>query len=108
MNTAINTDPHQNSKNLYKQLLITLLQEYNVKSITYFCETKEHFFDKIENNGDGTITVWRYDGLKFSNLLFDYTCDYARCLSYIEDAIYCQTRNIHPGNYHGMIIEFKI
>ena len=106
MNTAINTDPHQDSKNLYKQLLITLLQEYNVKSIVNTSKA-EHFFDKIEVNEDGSLTVWKHGGLKFSNLLFDYTCDYARALSYIEDAIHCALHNIAPGNYHGYVVEFK-
>ena len=99
---------HQDSKNLYRQLLMTVLQDNNVKSITATSK-KEHFFDKIENNGDGTITVHKYGNMKFDNLYMDYTCDFARCLSYIEDSIYCTKRNMDhtDNNYHGYIVEFN-
>ena len=106
-----NTTPtclaHQDSKNLYRQLLVTIMHDHDVKSV-WNTEPKEHFFDKIETNPDGTITVWKH-GIQFDNLYMDYTNDFARCLSYIEDAIYCTSRNMPKSerNTHGYIVEFN-
>lgn len=98
---------HQISKKLYRQLLVAILQDHDVKSVLN-TDPKEHFFDKIENPGDGSLVVWRH-GLKFDNLYMDYTNDFARCISYIEDAIYCTARDMTKTdrNTHGYIVEFN-
>lgn len=90
-------------KSAYRNLLVVMLREHNVKSVTC-TDKKEPFFDKIEVNADGTLTVTDYGNLTFDNLYFDFTCDYARCFSYIEDAIFLQSRNGKPE--HGMSVEF--
>lgn len=110
-NTNINPDPKATAKNLYRELIRQTLIDNKVRSI-YFLPaerptTAEEFFEEITLNADLTLRVFRH-GLQFDNLYFDYTNDYARCLSYIEDAIYCEARHMEPTtrNYHGLIVEF--
>lgn len=95
-----------NTKDLYRQLINQVLIENNVESIIRIAEVKEEFFDRIEVNANGTLNVYRH-GMRtpFSNFFYDFTCDFARCLSYIEDEIYMQKRAGKPQ--HGYKVIFK-
>lgn len=110
-NPNINPDPKATAKNLYRELIRQTLIDNKVRSIRFTPDTRstrpERFFDEIVLRADLTLTVFR-DGLQLDNLYFDYTNDYARCLSYIEDAIYCSARNMEVTNrnYHGLTVEF--
>ena len=110
--TNINPDPKATAKNLYRELIRQTLIDNKVASIRFDCEAPyatqvEKFFDEIVLHADLTLTVFRHS-LRFDNLYFDYTNDYARCLSYIEDAIYCEHRHMEVTNrnYHGLTVEF--
>ena len=104
-----NTTPacfaHQALKNQYRNLLALMLTEHDVKSVSC-CSDIERFFDRIEVLPGGHLHVYRA-GLSdpMDSLHFDYTCDYARCISYIEDAIYQQRHGINME--HGIIVEFE-
>lgn len=106
-----NTTNNKTATQLYRELIQKTLIDNNVKSIV--CENKkEHFFDRIDVQKDGTLTVThhtKFGDMHFQNLCFDFTCDYARCLSYIEDAIFRAIRNMDSNDKfsHGMIIEFN-
>lgn len=111
MNANINPDPKATAKNLYRELIRQTLIDNKVASIRFTPEarptTVEQFFDEIVLHADLTLTVFR-NGLQLDNFYFDYTNDFARCLSYIEDAIYCSARNMEVTNrnYHGLTVEF--
>ena len=110
-NTNINPDPKATAKNLYCELIRQTLIDNKVRSIRFDRDarptTAEYFFTEIVLHADLTITAFCH-GLQFDNLYFDYTNDYARCLSYIEDAIYCEARHmgVTDRNYHGLTVEF--
>lgn len=110
-NSNINPDPKATAKNLYCELIRQTLIDNKVRSIHFTPHARptdaEQFFDEIILHADLTITAF-CNGLQFDNLYFDYTNDYARCLSYIEDAIYCERRRmeITDRNYHGLTVEF--
>lgn len=110
-NPAINPDPKATAKNLYRELIRQTLIDSKVASIRFDRVARptsaEEFFEEIIVHADHAITVI-YAGLQFDNLYFDYTNDYARCLSYIEDAIYCEHRHMEvtDRNYHGLTVEF--
>lgn len=110
-NTNINPDLKATAKNLYRELIRQTLIDNKVRSIRFTPDTRstrpEWFFDEIVLHANLTLTVFR-DGIQFDNLYFDYTNDFARCLSYIEDAIYCEARHMEPTvrNYHGLTVEF--
>ena len=94
---------NQTAKQMYRDLIRMTLVDNNVKTVLN-TEPKEHFFDKIEVSENGGLKIWRH-GLDFDNFYFDYTMDFARCLSYLEDAIYSQS---HGGKaLHGYNIEFN-
>lgn len=110
MNTNINPDPKQTAKDLYRELIRQTLIDNKVVSIRRDGTrptSAEKFFDEIVLHADGTLTVFRH-GLQLDNFYFDFTNDFARCLSYIEDAIYCEKRGIAIAdyNYHGLTVEF--
>ena len=91
-------------KELYRTIIKQVLVENNVKSIIRFNKSKENnFFDKIIVN-DGYLEVYRC-GLKLPNFYYDFTCDFARCLSFIEDEIFIQSRSGKPQ--HGYQVIFK-
>jgi hypothetical protein len=95
-----------NTKDLYRQLIQQVLVENNVKSIIRITAVKEDFFDRIEVYANGTLGVYRHGmSMCFDNFYFDFTCDFARCLSYIEDEIYMQKRAGKPQ--HGYQVIFK-
>lgn len=99
------TYKYDNTKNIYRQLLVSLLKDYKVKKIVNFGE-EEPFFEKIEMDKNGDLSVWRA-GYKFNNFHFDHTCDFARCISYIEDAIYLTIRNsTNRKGRHGYVVKF--
>ena len=110
MNTSIDLNATQSTKDLYRELIRRTLIENNVVSI---CRDgtrptmAENFFDKIILHADGTLTVFRH-GMQLDNFYFDFTNDFARCLSYIEDAIFCEARHMEvtDRNYHGLTVEF--
>lgn len=110
-NTNINPDPKATAKNLYRELIRQTLIDNKVRSIRFTPAERstrpEWFFDEIILHADLTLTVIR-DGRQSDNFYFDYTNDFARCLSYIEDAIYCEARHMEPTtrNYHGLTVEF--
>lgn len=95
-----------NTKDLYRQLIAQVLVENNVLSILHIANVDEDFFDRINVNPDGTLQVYRH-GMKepLDNFYFDFTCDFARCLSYIEDEIFLQKRSCKPQ--HGYQVIFK-
>ncbi len=89
---------------LYERIIYLTLKLHNVREVV--CENeKEHYFDRIVTRDDG-LEVFTYGFEKPSKrLYFDFTNDYARCLSYIEDSIYVMLRG---GNaQHGMVIYFN-
>lgn len=91
-----------NIKDLYKELVKTFLIENNIKEV--ICkDTKEHFFDKIiVTDKENRIIKVYTDGLKettFSNLSFNFTCDYAQCIAKMEHDLFLQTRNGKHNNY---------
>ena len=88
----------------YQSLIHITLFLHNVREV--ICENdKEHFFDRIVIEDD-RLQVYKY-GLKkpYDFLSYDFTNDYARCLSYIEDSLYAMQRGGKP--LHGMKIIFK-
>jgi hypothetical protein len=88
----------------YQSLIHITLFLHDVKEV--ICENdKEHFFDRIVIEDD-KLQVYKY-GLKkpYDFLSYDFTNDYARCLSYIEDSLYAMQRGGKP--LHGMKIIFK-
>jgi hypothetical protein len=94
-------------KNTYRSLIVAVLNAHKVRSIKAVgdnARVTENFFDTIEVNEDGTLMVDRH-GLKLDNLYFDFTCDFARCLSYIEDEIFIQERN--GNSKHGYKVTFR-
>lgn len=94
-------------KNTYRSLIVAVLNAHKVRSIKVVsadARVTENFFDTIEVNEDGTLTV-DHNGLKLDNLYFDFTCDFARCLSYIEDEIYIQERK--GNSKHGYKVTFR-
>ena len=62
----------------------------------------------FEGSYHQSLTVDRH-GLALDNLYFDFTNDFARCLSYIEDAIFCAERKmkVTDNNYHGITVKFN-
>lgn len=98
---------HQNTKDLYREVIRQTLIDHNVASL-HMENKKEPFFEDITVNADLTLTVDRH-GLALDNLYFDFTNDFARCLSYIEDAIFCAERKmkVTDNNYHGITVKFN-
>ena len=94
---------HTDLKNAYRAILNQMLRSHGVKSLNC-CSDTERFFDRIEVNADGTLTVTKCGNLTFDNLYFDYTCDFARCISYIEDAIYQQRHGVNME--HCIVVKF--
>lgn len=104
MNTNIN--PYQTTKNLYREVIRQTLIEHNVASL-HMENKKEPFFEDVVVNPDGTLKVTRC--ITSDNFYFDWTNDFARCLSYIEDAIYCAEHKMKATtiNYHGITVKFN-
>ena len=94
-----------NTKELYRQLLVSVLLRENVSEVVY-TDKKPHFFDRIVVNSDGSISVYEC-GLKepFDNLYYDFDMDYAVLLFYIEEDLYSIR---HGGiSLHGMTYKFQ-
>lgn len=84
---------------LYRQLIVQFLIVHKIKEV--ICkDTKEHFFDRIVLLDDNTINVYDY-GFKtpWTNLYFDFTCDYAQCLAKMEHDLFLQERKGKHENY---------
>lgn len=94
-----------NTKELYCQLFVSVLFRENVLEVV--CNnTKEHYFDRVVVNSDGTIEVYSH-GLKkpFTSLGFDFELDYAKLLFYIEEDLYAIR---HGGiSLHGFVYKFQ-
>lgn len=105
MNANINPSPYQNTKDLYREVIRQTLIEHNVASL-HMENEKEPFFHDVVVNPDGTMKVTR--GVSLDNFYFDFTNDFARCLSYIEDAIFCAEHKmkVTDNNYHGITVKF--
>lgn len=94
-----------NTKELYRQLFVSVLLRENVLEVV--CNnTKEHYFDRVVVNSDGTIEVYSH-GLKkpFTSLGFDFDLDYAKLLFYIEEDLYAVRRGGISG--HGFVYKFQ-
>jgi hypothetical protein len=94
-----------NTKELYHQLFVSVLLRENISEVV--CNnTKEHYFDRVVVNSDGSISVYS-NGLKepFKGLYFDFDLDYAKLLSYIEEDLYAIR---HGGiSKHDMVYKFQ-
>lgn len=90
---------------LYRELLFNTLSLHNVSEVV--CENKkEHYFDKIVVKNTG-LEVYRHGLSKpMDNLYYDFTNDFARCLSFIEDDLYLTLRSGKP--VRGMVFTFNI
>ena len=79
---------------MYENLIRQFLILHNVKEV--ICtDTKEHFFDRIVVAENGSIKVFNhgFTNITWNNLYFDFTADYAKCLSDMEHDLYLQQRN---------------
>lgn len=79
---------------MYQELVKNFIILNDIKEVVC-TDDKEHFFDRIQMTENGKLKVFNY-GLKettWDNLYFDFTCDYAKCLSNMEHDLYLQTRN---------------
>lgn len=95
---------HTDLKNAYRAILEQMLRSHDVKSLSC-CSDTERFFDRIDVLPGNGLHVYRHGfSTPMDNLYFDYTNDFARCISYIEDAIYQQRHGVNME--HGIIIEF--
>ena len=94
-----------NTKELYRQLFVSILLRENVLEVV--CNnTKEHYFDHVVVNSDGTISVYKY-GLSepFNSLYYDFELDYSKLLFYIEEDLYAIR---HGGiSSHGFTYKFQ-
>lgn len=97
---------NQSTKDMYRELIRQILIENNVKSIARVEGKDEPFFDRVDVTSDGRLEVYSH-GLHepMRNFFFDYTMDFARCLSYIEDEIFMQSRS--GKSQHGYKVEFN-
>ena len=90
---------------LYNVLIKYTMYENGITEIR--CDSSnKRFYDRIVLNEGGRMDVYKY-GLKkpFSNLGFDFTVDYAKCLLDIEESLYVVERGGEPK--HGIVFEFK-
>lgn len=78
----------------YMRLITNFFVLNDIKEVVC-TDTKEHFFDRIEISKNGKLKVFKYGFTEttWNNLYFDFTCDYAKCLSNMEHDLYLQTRN---------------
>jgi len=94
-----------NTKELYCQLFVSVLLRENISEVV--CNnTKEHYFDRVVVNSDGSISVYSH-GLKepLNDLYFDFDVDYAKLLWYIEEDLYAIR---HGGiSKHGFVYKFQ-
>jgi hypothetical protein len=93
-----------NTKELYRQLFVSVLLRENVLGVV--CNnTKEHYFDRIVVNSDGSISVYSH-GLKepLKGLFFDFDVDYAKLLWYVEQDLFLIH---HGGNSINFEYSFK-
>ena len=93
------------NKELYRSLLLSVMLRENVLEVV--CNnTKEHYFDRIVVNSDGTISVYKYGLSKpFNSLCYDFEVDYAKLLFYLEEDLFLLN---HGGSsIHGFVYSFK-
>lgn len=85
--------------NLYNELFAKFFELHKIKKVVC-TDMKEHFFDRIDVNDDGTMNVYSYGlSFPFANLSFDFTMDYAKCLSNMEHDLYMQERRGSHNNF---------
>ena len=89
---------------MYSALINKFFEVHNIEKVVCTDEN-EHFFDRIDVVSKDKINVYSH-GLvtPFSGLLFDFTCDYAKCLSDMEHDLYLQERD---GNHEKYTFYFK-
>lgn len=99
MRTTEETSTH------YKKLAKAVLKRENVTRIDGGKSEKgEYFFDTIELS-DGALKVYRHGLSKpFSEFLFDFDCDYARLLSYLEEDLFHVTRGGKPVHFREYVL----
>lgn len=94
-----------NTKELYRQLFVSVLLRENISEVV--CNnTKEHYFDRVVVNSDGSISVYSH-GLEkpLNGIFFDFDLDYSKLLYYIEEDLYAIR---HGGiSSHGMVYKFQ-
>jgi hypothetical protein len=96
-----------NTKELYRQLFVSVLLRENISEVV--CNnTKEHYFDRIVVNSDGSISVYSH-GLKkpFNGLFFDFDVDYAKLLWYIEQDLFLIHHGVKSINFEYSFKENK-
>lgn len=80
--------------NIYETLIFNFFTLHNIKEVV--CnDIKEHFFDRITINKNGSMNVFKHVFTKttWSKLYFDFTSDYAKCLANMEHDLFLQQRN---------------
>ena len=85
---------------LYNELIVKFLMVHKISEVVC-SDNVEHFFDRIVMGKDGVMVVYKY-GFKsttFDRLYFDFTCDYAKCISNMEHDLFLQVRNGKHDKY---------
>ena len=94
-----------NTKELYRQLLVSVLLRENVVEVVC-TNDKEHYFDRLVISQDGGIKAYRHGLVKpFSHLYFDFDLDYANLLYYIEQDLDAVRRG--GISKHGLSYKFQ-
>lgn len=94
-----------NTKELYRQLLVSVLLRENVVEVVC-TNDKEHYFDRLVISQDGGIKAYCHGLAKpFSHLYFDFDLDYAKLLYYIEEDLYAVRRG--GISKHGLSYKFQ-
>jgi hypothetical protein len=90
---------------LYRELIRQTMILNGIKEIR--CENeKEHFFDRLVLEEDGSVSAYCHGFEKpWRNLYFDFTMDYATCLCYIEHDLFLVQRK--GKSERGMIFVFN-
>lgn len=93
-----------NTKELYRQLFVSVLLRENVLKVV--CNnTKEHYFDCVVVNSDGSMSVYHHGLDKpLNGLFFDFDVDYAKLLWYVEQDLFLIH---HGGNSINFEYSFK-
>ena len=94
--TIVEKNFNQLSDN-YNAMILAFLKAHNVVKVV--CnDDKEPFFDtiRVEENG---LKVFKYNGISFNKLYFDFSLDYAKCLANMELALFLQQRNGKNNKY---------
>lgn len=94
------TIAHKNFETLanqYEELVRQFIIQHDIREI-YCYDNNEHFFDKIIRNNDDSLTIHKH-GMTWKKLLFDFSLDYAKCLSNMEHELFLKTHNSQNTKY---------